>query len=75
MPVRDCSGALNQQAYCNQANGQPTQTFTQNGEGTPEGEVVGLAIGLHQFWDTDGEVLYVFNGTVGEDTGWVAINP
>jgi hypothetical protein len=71
----DCSGALNQQAVCNTANGQLTSVAVQVGTGTPEGEVIGITVGLHQFWDSEGEVLYVFNGTVGTDTGWVALNP
>lgn len=75
MALRDCSGALNQQAYCNQARGELTQPAVQNGTASPEGDIVGLAVGLHMFWDAVGEVLYVFNGTVGTDTGWVAINP
>lgn len=71
----DPCGTLNQQAHCNAANGQPTSPVIQNTEATPEGSVNGLAVGLHLVWDTVGEVLYVFNGTVGQNTGWVAINP
>lgn len=65
---------LNQQQHCQIANGQPTETFTQVGTATPEGAIAGLVVGLHQFWDSTGEVMYIFNGTVGENTGWVALN-
>lgn len=67
-------GELNQQAVCNAANGQPTEPVIQNVTATPEGSVNGLAVGLHLAWDTVGAVMYVFNGTVGENTGWVALN-
>lgn len=74
MPFVGQCGELNQQAVCNAANGQPVDPVIQVGTGTPEGNVNGLAVGLHQFWSTDNEVMYVFNGTVGTDTGWVALN-
>jgi hypothetical protein len=71
----DCAGHLNQQAVCQIQNGQPVQVFTQRGTGSPEGAVTGLAVGLHQFWRTDGGgKMYIFNGTVGGNTGWVALN-
>lgn len=70
----DCAGVLNQQMVCNIQNGQPFEVFTQNGTGTPEGAVSGLAVGLHQFWRTDTGKMYIFNGTVGTSTGWVILN-
>lgn len=70
----DCSGALNQQAVCNAANGQLTSPAIQVGTGTPEGAIIGITVGLHLFWDATGGDMYVFNGTVGTDTGWVALN-
>lgn len=74
MFVGQC-GELNQQAACNAANGQPVDPVIQVGTGTPEGNVNGLAVGLHLFWRTDGGgKMYVFNGTVGTDTGWVILN-
>ena len=75
MPLyNDCSGVLNQQMICRIANGQPQNPVIQTGTGTPEGAVIGLAVGTHLFFDTEGGDMYVFNGTVGEDTGWVALN-
>lgn len=75
MPFVGQCGELNQQAVCNSLNGQPTDPVTQVGTGTPEGVVNGLAVGLHQFWRTDGGgKMYIFNGTVGENTGWVILN-
>lgn len=74
MIPRDCSGALNQQAVCQTANGQPTEVTLQVGTGSPENVVTGLAVGLHQFWRTDGGgILYAFNGTVGTKVGWDAV--
>lgn len=70
----DCSGVLNQQAVCHIQNGQPWQTFTQTGIATPEGAVIGLVVGLHQYWATDTSKMYVFNGVVGANTGWVILN-
>lgn len=71
--LNDCSGALNQQSHCNNANGQPTSPVVQVGTGSPENNITGLAIGLHMFWRTDGGgILYVFNGTVGTKVGWDA---
>lgn len=64
---------MNQQRVCNAQQGLPTEPFTQVGTGTPEGNTVGIVVGLHQFWSTDNETMYVFNGTVGENTGWVAL--
>lgn len=73
MWVGSC-GQLNQQAHCQTLNGQPTDPITQIGTGTPEGVVAGLAVGMHQFWRTDTGKMYIFNGTVGENTGWVILN-
>lgn len=74
MVFTDCSGALNQQAYCNAANGQLTQVAVQVGTGSPEDVVIGITVGLHQFWDATAGKMYVFNGTVGTSVGWVALN-
>lgn len=70
----DPCGTLNQQAVCNAAQGLPTSPFTQIGTATPEGSATGYAVGLHQFWDETNAKMYIFNGTVGENTGWVALN-
>lgn len=69
-----CDLAMNQQAVCQTANGQPTETFTQVGSLLPEGNVVGLVVGLHQYWRTGTAKMYIFNGTVGTSTGWVILN-
>lgn len=74
MYLNDCSGALNQLAHCQTANGQPSNVVLQRGTATPEGAVVGVGVGYHQFWDSVGAKMYVFNGTVGQNTGWVALN-
>lgn len=70
----DRCGLLNQQAVCNAAQGLPTGPITQVGTGSPEGVVDGVAVGLHQFWRTDTDKMYIFGGTVGENTGWVILN-
>lgn len=75
MALPDCSGELNQQAVCHALNNQLTSPEIQTGTGTPEGVVTGITVGLHLFWRTDGGgKMYVFNGTVGENTGWVILN-
>lgn len=75
MPLyNDCSGDLNQQMICRIANGQPQNPVIQTGTGSPENVVIGLAVGTHLFWRTDGGgVMYAFNGTVGTSVGWDAI--
>lgn len=75
IPFIGLCGQLVQQVVCAQARGEPTSPITQVGTGSPESVVTGLSVGLHQFWRTDGGgKMYVFNGTVGENTGWVILN-
>lgn len=70
----DRCGVLNQQAVCDTQNGVPPEPFVQRGIVAPEGVVTGHAVGNHQYFDTVAEKYYIFNGTVGENTGWVALN-
>lgn len=72
-----CPGStMAQLAACVAANGGPPHPQQLAGVGTPEAAVVGYWIGIDQYFDTDAEILYVFNGaSIGATTGWVAINP
>jgi hypothetical protein len=68
----DPCGVLNQQAVCDTQNGVMSSPFTQRGTVAPEGAVTGYAVGTHQYFNTATGKLYIFNGTVGENTGWAA---
>lgn len=79
MPVtfQDCSGALNQQAVCYTANGQPSSPIVQVSSGAnpaPENNIIGLAVGQHFYWRTSTSKLYIFGGTPGTAVGWVILN-
>lgn len=70
----DRCGTLNQQAVCDTQNGVPSTPFIQRGTDAPEGVVTGYAVGNHLYFRTSTGKLYIFNGTVGTDTGWVILN-
>lgn len=70
----DPCGTLNQQAVCNNARGLPTEPFTQVGTDAPENNVTGHAVGLHQYWKSSTNKMYIFGGTVGTKVGWVILN-
>lgn len=70
-----CPGStMAQLAACVAANGGPPQPQQVAGSGSPEGSVVGYWTGCDQYFDSDANKLYVFDGTIGANTGWVAIN-
>jgi hypothetical protein len=69
------SSTMVQLQACVLAGGGPGQPQNLTGEGSPEGVVQGFWTGLDEYFDTEAEILYRYNGTVGATTGWVAINP
>lgn len=71
----DPCNELASEASCAKAKGWPSgPQILPPAAGTPEASVTGYWVG-DQYFDTDNEILYVFNGTPGANTGWVAINP
>lgn len=69
------SAAMMQLASCVAANGGPSTPQNLAGTGSPEGSVTGYWTGLDEYYDTENDILYRFNGVIGANTGWVAINP
>ena len=63
-----------QLAACAKANGWPSGPGQYFGAVTPEANWTGYWPN-DLYFDTEAEILYAFNGTPGENTGWVAINP
>lgn len=70
----DPCGVLNQQAVCSTQRGQPAQPFVQVDSEAPENVHTGFAVGLHLYWRTTTNKMYVFGGTVGTKVGWVILN-
>lgn len=60
-------------ASCAKVKGWPDGPARYVGDVPPEGVQIGYWVG-DQYFNTDVQRLYVFNGTPGTDTGWVALN-
>ncbi len=58
---------------CAKANGWPAEPKIRSGPGSPEGSVIGYWPG--DLWmNTSTSHMYGFNGTPGEDTGWLLLS-
>jgi hypothetical protein len=60
-----------QNGACARSNGWPAAPGIYSGEGTPEASWTGFWLG-DLYMNTTNGTLYAFNGTPGENTGWVA---
>lgn len=61
-------------AACAKVKGWPDGPMRYSGDVPPENVQTGYWVG-DQYFNTDVQTLYVFNGTPGTSVGWVLINP